>query len=94
MDFIGILALGALAYYGYSISNTPTPVTPWIEDVSKSRSLQAKGDASMYIEKIRRQAIQSVGRLDPQKLKETRTQLGSTTGAIETYMISGYSGTN
>jgi len=39
-------------------------------------------------ERRRRQAIQQVGRLSKYKVKESRTQFGSTTGAIETFMLS------
>jgi hypothetical protein len=42
----------------------------------------------MNTELIRRRVIQAVGRLDYSKLKETRTQMGSTTGAFETFMLS------
>jgi hypothetical protein len=93
LNTIGILALGALAYYGYTTVNTIQPVlnptTPWGEQVGKTRSLQSKGDASLATELVRRRTIQSVGRLNPQSLKETRTLTGSTTGALETFMISG-----
>ena len=93
LNTIGIIALGALAYYGYSTWNTTQPVlnttTPWGEQVGKTRSLQSKGDASLATELVRRKAIQSVGRLNPWKLKESRTSMGSTTGALETFMISG-----
>jgi hypothetical protein len=90
MDFIGIAALGILTVYVGYVINKPEPVvlTPWNEQVGKTRSLQAKGDASMNTELIRRRVIQAVGRLDYSKLKETRTQMGSTTGAFETFMLS------
>ena len=91
MDFIGITALGALTIYIGYVINKPQPLvstTPWNEQIGKTRSLQAKGDASMNTELIRRRAIQAVGRLDYSKLKETRTQMGSATGAFETFMLS------
>jgi hypothetical protein len=91
MDFIGIAALGALTIYIGYVINKPEPIiatSPWNEQIGKTRSLQAKGDASMNTEMIRRRAIQAVGRLDYSKLKETRTQWGSATGALETFMLS------
>lgn len=93
MDFIGIAALGILTVYVGYVINKPEPlrITPqflWNEQVGKTRSLQAKGDASMNTELIRRRTIQAVGRLDISKLKETRTQWGTATGAFETFMLS------
>jgi len=41
----------------------------------------------MATERTRRRAIQHVGKINPKKLKETRTSSGSTTGIIETYFI-------
>ena len=94
LNTLGIIALGALTYYiGYTSWNTPkpdiNPVIPWGEQAGKTRSLQSKGDISLYIEKLRRRTIQSSGRIDKQKIKESRTLIGSTTGALETFMISG-----
>lgn len=97
MDFniLGSFFLGSLALYaGYVIQNettktTKTPQFIWNEQVGRTRSLQTMhGDASMNTELIRRRAIQASGRLDYSKLKETRTQLGTTTGAFETFMLS------
>ena len=65
------------------------PITPWGEETGKTHHIQSKnGDASMVTELRRRQAIQQVGRLDKYKLKESRTQFGSNTGALETFMLS------
>ena len=59
------------------------------QDTGKTKHNQSKtGDASLHIEKVRRRTIQGQGRTELRKLKETHTQLGSTTGAMETYMIS------
>lgn len=59
------------------------------QDTGKTKHNQSKtGDASLAIERVRRRAIQGHGRVNLTKLKETHTQKGSTTGAIETYMIS------
>lgn len=59
------------------------------QDTGKTKHNQSKtGDASLYVEKVRRRTIQGHGRANPEKIKETHTQLGSTTGALETYMIS------
>jgi len=92
LNTLGILALGALAYYGFTtIQAIPKeqPLTPWNEQVGKTRSLQAKGDASMYIENVRRKAIKTLGRFNSSKIKETQTLIGSTTGYLETFMITG-----
>jgi hypothetical protein len=93
LNTLGILALGALGFYiGNTIVNTPSkiePITPWNEQVGKTRSLQAKGDASLATEMLRRRTIQALGRINPNKIKESRTLIGSTTGALETFMISG-----
>jgi hypothetical protein len=92
MDFIGIAALGVLTVYVGYVINKPAPSAipqfVWNEQVGKTRSLQARGDASMNTELIRRRAIQASGRLDYSKLKETRTQWGTATGAFETFMLS------
>ena len=90
LTIVGLLFLAGVTIY---FTNTTTKLQenlliPWNEGVSKSRSLQAKGDASMRTELLRRRAIQSSGRLNTKKIKETRTQLGSITGAIETFMLS------
>lgn len=94
LNTLGIIALSALSLYiGYTVTNisetkyVQSPV--WNEQAGKSRSLQAKGDASLMTEMIRRRVIQTAGRLDHLKIKESRTLIGSTTGAIETFMISG-----
>jgi len=91
ISFLGILSL----YVGYVSWTKPVktipknPITPWGEDAGKTHHIQSKnGDASMMTELRRRQAIQQVGRLDKKKLKESRTQYGSTTGAMETFMLS------
>ena len=65
---------------------TVQPVTPWGEQVGKTHHIQSMTkDASMATERKRRQVIHMV---DPLKLKETKTQLGSTTGAIEKHFLS------
>ena len=94
LNTLGIIALSALSIYvGYTVSNTSQNKieipTIWNEQTGKSRSLQAKGDASLMTEMIRRRVIQSAGRIDKLKIKESRTLFGSTTGAIETFMITG-----
>jgi hypothetical protein len=94
LNTLGILALGALGFYiGNTVWNAPPsksePLTPWNEQVGKTRSLQAKGDASLATEMLRRRTIQALGRINKWKIKESRTLIGSTTGAIETFMISG-----
>ena len=98
MDFniVGISLLTLLGFYiSYKGYNTYTeitkkPISPWNNQEGRTRDLQSlRGDASQYIELRRRQTIQQAGRLQPYKIKETKTQLGSTTGALETFMISG-----
>lgn len=83
-------------YAGYTVWTNPIPVTfnPMrngllvAQDTGKSKQIQSKtGDASMYVEKIRRQTIKTVGSLNPRLIKEFTYQLGSTTGAIETFLI-------
>jgi hypothetical protein len=91
---LGISFLGVLALYGsylnYSVvSEKPPPIFPFGEETGKTKHIQSRSsDASMATELRRRQAIQEVGSLSKNKIKETRTMLGSTTGAIETFMIS------
>ncbi len=54
------------------------------QDTGKSKVNQSKtGDASLFIQKVRRKAI----RISGTPVKETHTQLGSTTGAVETYFV-------
>ena len=88
-NLFGILFLAGVGSYMWR-SVPPKPFVPIfnIQD-GKQRSLQAKGDAGLYIEKVRRRTVQQVGRLDPRKLRETKTQFGSATGVIETFMITG-----
>lgn len=96
MDFnlLGISLLSLLGFYiSYKSYNTYTeittkPISPWNNQEGRTRDLQSlKGDASQYIELRRRQTIQQSGRLQPLKIRETRTQIGSTTGALETFML-------
>lgn len=90
ISFLGILTLYA-GYIGWSTEKPQPiiPITPWGEDTGKTHHVQSKnGDASMITELRRRQAIQQVGRNAKNNLKESRTQFGSTTGAVETYMLS------
>lgn len=59
------------------------------QDTGKTKHIQSKtGDASLAIQENRRLTIYRAGKANTRKIKETRTQLGSTTGAIETFMIS------
>jgi hypothetical protein len=91
LSFLGILTL-YVGYIGWSNTAVIQPInliTPWGEDTGKTHHSQSKtGDASMVTELRRRQAIQQVGRINKYKLKESRTQFGSTTGAVETFMLS------
>jgi hypothetical protein len=89
LSFLGILTI-YVGYVGFTKPETTIqPITPWGEETGKTHNIQSKNhDASMMTERRRRQAIQQVGRLSKYKLKESRTQFGSTTGAIETFMLS------
>jgi hypothetical protein len=86
-NIIGLLFLASVGSYFFRSS--PPHVIPMfnIQD-GKQRSLQAKGDVGLYIEKVRRQAIKTVGLNTPQKLRETFTQTGSATGVLETFLYS------
>ena len=86
-NIIGLLFLASVGSYFFRSS--PAHVIPMfnIQD-GKQRSLQAKGDVGLYIEKVRRQAIKTVGLNTPQKLRETFTQTGSATGVLETFLYS------
>jgi hypothetical protein len=89
-DIFGVLVLfGIGTYMWISVPENQSKQPIFNIQDGKQRSLQAKGDAGLYIEKVRRRTIQQVGRLDPRKLRETRTQFGSATGVIETFMITG-----
>lgn len=87
-DILGVLFLVGVGTY-MARSVPPKQFVPMfnIQD-GKQRSLQAKGDAGLYIEKVRRKAIKTVGLQDPQKLRETTTQMGSATGVLETFLYS------
>lgn len=88
-DILGVLFLAGIGSYFFS-AKKPLEFKPIFNiQEGKTRSLQAKGDASLHTELLRRRTIQRVGRLDYSKIKESRTQIGSTTGAIETFMITG-----
>jgi hypothetical protein len=84
-------------YAGYTAWTTPTPATfnpvrsglLVAQDTGKSKQIQSKtGDASLSIERVRRRAIQTHGRLHKSRIRETRTQIGSATGAIEMMITS------
>jgi hypothetical protein len=87
-NLFGVLFLVGVGSYMWR-SVPPKPFVPLfnIQD-GKQRSLQAKGDAGLYIEKVRRRAIKTAGSQDPQKLRETPTQMGSATGVLETFLYS------
>lgn len=92
---INILFGGAITIFvGYVIYKSLQPVVnPFIpqrsgllvaQDTGKTHYNQSKtGDASLFIQKVRRKAIRYSGT----PIQETHTQLGSTTGAIETYFV-------
>ncbi len=67
-----------------------TLITPWGEQVGRTRPIQSKtGDASMATERTRRKTIFTSSRMYPEKIKESRTTTGSVTGAIETFFLTG-----
>ena len=99
MDINTIFILAGITFFGYIVYRSLKPVVnPFIpqrtgllvaQDTGKTHYNQSKtGDASLAIERVRRKAIQGHGRANKKKIKETHTQLGSTTGALETFMIS------
>jgi hypothetical protein len=95
MDINTILVIGISTLFGYLIYKSLKPTKVFnpqrfgllvAQDTGKTKHVQSKtGDASLAIERIRRTAIQNGGR---DKIKETRTQKGSTTGALEVFFIS------
>lgn len=97
---LNTIALGVLSilftYTAYSVWKRTRPVvhktliTPWGEQVGRTRPIQSKtGDASMATERTRRKTIFTSNRMYPEKVKESRTTTGSTTGAVETFGITG-----
>lgn len=89
---IGVIGFTAL--FGYLIYKSLKPnVNQFIpqrsgllvaQDTGKTHYNQSKtGDISLFIQKVRRKAIRYSGA----SIKETHTQLGSATGAIETYFV-------
>jgi len=86
-NLFGILFLAGVGSYMWRsvpVTSTHQPLFN-IQD-GKQRSLQARGDAGLYIEKVRRKAIKNLQ--NPKKLRETFTQKGSSTGVLETFMYS------
>jgi hypothetical protein len=92
LNTIGLSLIGSVALYiGYKYqqftkTQTITPKLLVSESVGKSRSLPAKtGHASMSTELQRRRVIQTIGIERP----KFNANLGSVSGAIETYFITG-----
>lgn len=87
---------GFIAYLVYqSLKPRPSMFAPErsgllvAQDTGKSKQIQSKtGDASMRTELTRRRTIQTSGKSDTFKIKEATYQKGSTTGAVETFMLS------
>jgi len=67
----------------YTTPTTPPPLTPWGEEVGKTHHIQSKKDMSLFIYKKRRHVVSDQGGKELHKIKETRTQTGSATGAYE-----------
>ena len=97
LNTIALGVMGILFTYGlyYAWKETrpvvqKTLITPWGEQVGRTRPIQSKtGDASMATEQTRRKTIFTSSRMYPEKIKESRTTTGSVTGAIETFFLSG-----
>jgi hypothetical protein len=93
LNFIGLGLLGmfvaVLGYYFHFSEPLKTPERYGLlvaQDTGKTKHIQSKtGDASLSIENVRRQAIQNGGK---RNIRESRTQFGSTTGALEVFFIS------
>jgi len=85
---LGVVSLICYLVYTNQQITTSTPNLPrflWNEQVGRSKQIQSKnGDASMNVEMVRRRAIQS----SANKLRESRTASGASTGAVEAYMLS------
>jgi hypothetical protein len=98
LNIIGLIFVGlGIAYMGYHVYTAPKiliekqPERSGLlvaQDTGKSKQIQSKtGDASMHIQHVRRQTIKTVGSMLPNLIREGRTTIGSTTGAIETFFI-------
>ena len=86
-SLIGLSFLGLIiAYFSFSPVTKVQEIIPWNQETGKSKNIQSNNDMSLYIEKKRRQTIISSGRLNLNKIKESRTQFGSQTGALECMM--------
>ena len=91
--FLIIIVSTLLLYLGLTfqkkeISNPVLPRLLVPLQVGKTHHIQSMTkDASMFTEMNRRRAIQSSGRFQKNKLKETRTSTGSTSGSIETFFL-------
>ena len=66
------------------------PLTPWNEQPGGSNSLKSNGnkDMSMAIEALRRRTIAAVHRSGYRPIKESVHTSGSTSGYLESYMLS------
>lgn len=97
LNTIAVGVLGILFTYGVYYawkSSQPvvhkTLVTPWGEQIGRTRPIQSKtGDASMATERTRRKTIFTSNRMYPEKVRESRTATGSVTGAVETFFLTG-----
>ena len=88
LGLLGIF-LGVLGYY-FQFAKPSVKTERFgllvAQDTGKTKQIQSKtGDASLSIEKVRRQAIQNGGKL---KIRESITQFVSTTGALEMFFLS------
>jgi hypothetical protein len=93
--FLSLFGL-MFVYASYTAWATPIPITfnpirsgfLVSQDTGKSKQIVSKtGDASMHVEKLRRGTIKSVVSAKPLSIKESTYQKGSTSGAIETFLI-------
>lgn len=91
---ISALVLGVAGYFSYN----PKPEVkipnmrdfPFNQSTGKEKLIQSKtGDASLYIEKLRRKTIGGTYRSNPGKtIQETQHTIGSAGGAMEAFILS------
>ena len=96
LNLVGLGLLGIfLGVLGYSFHFAEPAKKPQrsgllvAQDTGKTKHIQSKtGDASLVTQERRRKAIHYLGNKETYKLRESRVQTGSTTGAIETFFVS------
>lgn len=91
---VSAVVLGIAGYFSYN----PKPEVkipnmmdfPFNQATGKERSIQSKtGDASLFIEKLRRKTIGGTYRSNPEKtIRETQYTKGTAGGAMEAFILS------